>query len=510
MFNAALFRLLALRGVCVLLLSSLASLAQAYCFTAYQGQLSFSASGSTNSPAGTVCQQLIDAGGRPRTGSYGALGGANSPGGRCYYYPSGGGIDYFGDWVRSGTPETMCEAPPPVDCSDTAGNVITRAQVCQYVAALKTYVCDDQIQEGGCLYTGAANKKCFADLTTGQGICTTDFYGSGQPAGEGVEECTEESCTPPRDPEVPPAEEQCITNGNVTVCHNPQKPGCGSVNGVEGCFQEDPGCGYFNGVYDCYGTDKPQNNCGYFNGKYTCSDPNDPTKIIPETSPDHPKNGGNADGNENNDPTAPGQTGNGSPQGSDQGATNEAIGKLGDELGGKLDETNGLLSAIKGVLDGIADGIEELLGGEYDGSGDGENGAIAGEASGQGSELGDQISDFTEQMITEREAEAESDLTDKIPDLVSGENGMFDPDGVAFQTLDFLNDVLPSHLGCSDYTITFRLDKYTVDFILPVCELSRVKPLLEYVIWLITVIGLWKILYSGLRLEDAKASKGGY
>lgn len=396
------------------------------------------------------------------------------------------------------------------DCSDTAGNVITRAQVCQYVAALKTYVCDDQIQEGGCLYTGAANKKCFADLTTGQGICTTDFYGSGQPAGEGVEECTEESCTPPRDPEVPPAEEQCITNGDVTICHNPQKPGCGSVNGVEGCFQEEPGCGYFNGVYNCYGSDKPQNNCGYFNGKYTCSDPNDPTKIIPETSPDHPKNGGNADGNENNDPTAPGQTGNGSPQGSDQGATNEAIGKLGDELGGKLDETNGLLGAIKGVLDGIADGIEELLGGEYDGSGDGENGAIGGEASGQGSELGDQISDFTEQMITEREAEAKSDLEDKIPELVSGKGGMFDPDGVAIQTLDFLNQVLPSHLGCADYTISFRLGKYDSDFIMPVCELSRVKPLLEYVIWLITVIGLWKILYSGLRLEDAKASKGGY
>lgn len=510
MFNAALFRLLALRGVCVLLLTSLASLAQAYCYSAYQGQLIFSASGSSGSTAMTVCQQLIDAGGRPRTGGYGALGDANSPGGRCYYYPSGGGIDYFGDWVRAGTPESMCDAPPPKDCSSTAGQTITASQVCQYIPALKTYVCDDQIQKDGCLYTRGGGQTCFTDLTTGEAICTGSFYGSGQPPGQDVTPCTDESCTPPTDPTVPPADPQCVTNGNLTICHDPKNPGCGSVNGVEGCFQSDPGCGYFNGVYGCYGTGKPQNNCGYFNGQYTCTDPNDPTKVIPPDSPDHPKNGGNADGNENNDPTAPGQTGNGSPQGSDQGATNEAIGKLGDELGGKLDETNGLLSGIKGVLDGIADGIEELLGGEYDGSGDGENGAIGGEANGPGSELGDQIGEFGDGLISERDEEAKSTLEDEIPKLVSGKGGIFDPDGVAIRTLDFLNDVLPSHLGCADYTISFKLGKYDVDFTLPVCELSRVKPLLEYVIWLITVIGLWKILYSGLRLEDAKASKGGY
>lgn len=402
-----------------------------------------------------------------------------------------------------------CDAPK--DCASTSGQQITAAQECTYNASLKTYICPDQIQQDGCLYTGGPNRKCVADLTGGKAICTGDFYGSGQPAGEGPDSCTEESCTPPRDPNVPPAEEQCVTNGDLTICHKPQEEGCGTVNGKEGCFQEEPGCGYFNGTYQCVDADKPKNNCGYFNGKRTCMDPNDPTKVIPETSPDHPNNGGNADGNENNDPKAPGDTSE-SPQGSDEGATNEAIGKLGDELGDKIGEGNDLLGDIKGILEGIADGIEGLteglLGDEYDGSGDGDGDSLEGIGSGLGSELagmfGDQMGDAQEEQLA-----ADELSLDQIVNDVDGDQWFGDNSQVA-SMLSFAEDLLPRDTSCADVTIMFNLGIYQSRMLLPVCELTRLKPLLEWIIYVVTAIGLWKIAYSTLRMEDVKAAKGGF
>ncbi|WP_457980157.1 hypothetical protein L0Y47_05580 [Ectopseudomonas composti] len=410
----------------------------------------------------------------------------------------------------------QCITPEPEpDCSSTSGQKITAAQSCTYSANLKTYVCEDQIQQGGCLYTGGAGRKCVADLTGGTAICTGDFYGSGQPAGSGDESCTEESCTPPSDPNVPPAEEQCITNGSLTVCHNPQNPGCGSITGTdgvkhEGCFQEKPGCGIYNGTYRCVDAEKPQKNCSYFNGKLTCTDPKDPTKVIPETSPDHPKNGGNADGNENNDPKAPGQTGT-NPQGSDEGATNEAIGELGDSLGEKIDKTNSLLDGIRGVLDGMAEGLDALtdglLGDEYDGSGDGD-----GEAEGLGSEAGSELAQsLTEAMNNAHEEQLVDDelALDKLARDIDGVD-FFGENSQVAALLNFADELLPSHSSCVDYVISLSLDRYTADIVLPVCRIAAIKPLLEWVIYIITAIGLWRIAYATLRMENAKADKGGF
>lgn len=399
----------------------------------------------------------------------------------------------------------------PKDCASTSGKQITKAQTCTYNASLKTYLCEDQIEFEGCLYTGGGGRKCVANLSTGQGVCTGDFYGSGQPAGEGPDSCTEESCTPPRDPNVPPADEQCVTNGDLTICHKPQDEGCGTVNGKEGCFQEKPGCGYFNGTYQCVDTDKPKNNCGYFNGKLTCMDPKDPTKTIDPNSPDHPNNGGNADGNENNDPKAPGDTSK-SPQGSDEGATNEAIGKLGEELGDKIGEGNDLLGDIKGILEGIADGIEGLtdglLGDDYDGSGDGDGDGVEGAGSDLGNELAGMIGDQLGEAQDEQLASDELSL-DKIVDNVDGDKWFGDNSQVA-GLLDLAKDLLPAHTACADVAISFNLDRYSTRLILPVCDLTRLKPLLEWIIYIVTAIGLWKIAYSTLRMEDAKASKGGF
>lgn len=65
-------------------------------------------------------------------------------------------------------------------------------------------------------------------------------------------------------------------------------------------------------------------------------------------------------------------------------------------------------------------------------------------------------------------------------------------------------------MGCADYRIPLFLDSNNATLVIPVCQLTRVKPLLEWVIWTVTLIGLWKIFYSALRQEDVKASKGGF
>ncbi|QVM88216.1 hypothetical protein I0D68_05310 [Pseudomonas lalucatii] len=312
----------------------------------------------------------------------------------------------------------------------------------------------------------------------------------------------------PSDPGQAP--ENCVTGGGSTYCFQDQESGCGTFNGQQGCFETESGCGYFNGTWGCYPANQETRNCGYANGEQVCFDPKNPTQQIPQDSPDHPKNGGNADGNENNDPKAPGSTGNPGAQDGDQGATNEGLDQLGDKLGAKIDKTNSLLGGITDLLGGIGEQLDELLGDDYDGSGDGNGDAIGSEAQGLGEQLGGMIGEQTEQLVGERDSEAQEALEDTIPELVAGQGGMFDPDGYVVASLDFLNDVLPSAYGCNAYAIEFNLGEYYSALELPVCELTRLKPLLEYLVWMITIVGFWKILYAGLRLEDAKANKGGF
>lgn len=397
---------------------------------------------------------------------------------------------------------------PPVDCS--AAPDIYSAQECTYSESLKLFSCPDTVNSNGCAYVSSPNGQSNCDISTS--ICVGRYSPTGNQSAPNAPECTDTTCAPlPSDPGQAP--ENCVTNGDSTYCFEDQESGCGTFNGQTGCFEDESGCGTFNGTWGCYPTDKDTRNCGYANGEQVCFDPNNPTEQISQDSPDHPANGGNADGNPNNDPKAPGDTSTGAQDGN-QGATNEGLEQLGDDLGGKIDKTNSLLGGITGLLDGIGDQLGELLDGlfgdEYDGSGDGDGEAIGSEAQGFGQQLGDLIGEQTEQIIGERDADAKISLEDDIPKLVSGKDGIFDPDGYVVGSMDFLNDVLPSAYGCTDYVIDFDLGQYHSKLLLPVCELTRLKPLLEYLVWMITIVGFWKILYSGLRLEDAKASKGGF
>ncbi|MCY1288636.1 hypothetical protein D9M70_376850 [compost metagenome] len=386
------------------------------------------------------------------------------------------------------------------DCRDTAGKEILKTQTCQYNTALKVAVCPDQLAFDGCKYTAGGKKSCVAILDQQTYQCTGSFYGSGESNGEAPDTCTGKDCSQPK-PDDPKS--NCVTANGVETCFDPKKPGCGTLNGVEGCFQEEPGCGYFNGTYRCMEAEKPNRNCGYFNGKQVCYDPKDPTKQIPESSSDHPKNGGNADGNDTNDPRPSTGTG-GSVQGSNEGATNQAIEELGEKLGPKIDKTNSLLGDIKGKLDQLLEGV---LGDEYDGTGTGTDGDAEAAGKGAGDALADQIGKQGDKLLGEREAEVDSALK-ALPNTVT--NSWFGADGSKVGLNNVLDRMLPSAMGCTSYTINLRLDKYSANLVLPVCELTRLKPLLEYIIWIITAVGLWKILYAGLRQEDAKAAKGGF
>ncbi len=434
--------------------------------------------------------------------------------GNCYGKALNGDLWNIGTYHRvveeceHGVDGSYC-SPPPVDCSNQPD--IYSAQECTYIESLKLFSCPDTVNSNGCSYVSSPDGQSNCDISTS--ICVGRYSPTGDQSAPDAPECTDTTCAPlPSDPGQAP--ENCVTNGDSTYCFQDQESGCGTFNGQQGCFEQESGCGTFNGTWGCYSTDKDTRNCGYANGQQVCFDPNNPTEQIPPTSPDHPTNGGNADGNENNDPKAPGATGNAGAQDGDQGATNEGLDELGDQLGAKIDKTNSLLGGITGLLEGIGDQLGELidglLGEDYDGSGDGDGDAIGSEAQGFGDQLGQLIDQQTEGIISDREAEADETLKQTIPKLVSGENGIFDPDGYVVGSLDFLNDVLPSAYGCNDYEIAFDLGDYHSALKLPVCELTRLKPLLEYLVWMITIVGLWKILYSGLRLEDAKASRGGF
>ena len=394
--------------------------------------------------------------------------------------------------------EGRCEQSK--DCAYAAGQEILKTQTCQYNTTLKLAVCDDQVAFEGCKYTAGGKKSCVAILDQQTYQCTGSFYGSGESNGTAPDTCIGDDCSQPK-PDDPNS--NCVSANGVETCFDPKKPGCGTVNGKEGCFQEEPGCGYFNGTYRCIEADKPNRNCGYFNGKQVCYDPKDPTKQIPESSSDHPKNGGNADGDDTNDPLPSTGTG-GSAQGSDQGATNQAIEELGEKLGPKIDQTNSLLDGIQGQLGELLDG---LFGDEYNGEGTGSDGDAEGAGQGAGNALAEQIGSYGDQLLGEREAEVDAALK-ALPKTVTNE--WFGGDGSKVGLNKVLDRLLPSAVGCTSYTITLNLDRYSANLVLPVCELTRLKPLLEYVIWIATAVGLWKILYAGLRQEDAKAAKGGF
>ena len=89
----------------------------------------------------------------------------------------------------------------------------------------------------------------------------------------------------------------CVVNGSGKEICLTEEPGCYTVNGFNYCPDPAEVCGMKNGAFSCVNPE--EEGCGYFNGEKVCLDPTG--NKVEESSPDHPDNGGNLDGNPEND-----------------------------------------------------------------------------------------------------------------------------------------------------------------------------------------------------------------
>lgn len=192
----------------------------AYCYAAWQGTLFFNKSGNSNATAGDVCRTLIDASGRTREGEYGAQGGTSSSGATCYYY--NGGIQFFGNWSRSGTPESRCAGDPapdpepePQDCSNLSPGIFKSPSGPIINSGGRNYIATgfppgSSVCFGGCSYSiGSTASSCYKDIgSTTSGYCNYVGTGTG-------DTCTEpdaalgapgDALNPPDTPDVPPSD----------------------------------------------------------------------------------------------------------------------------------------------------------------------------------------------------------------------------------------------------------------------------------------------------------------
>ena len=138
-------------------------------------------------------------------------------------------------------PDTMvngqCVEPPP-DCS-TAPDIYS-AQECTYSESLKLFICPDTVNSNGCAYVSSPNGESNCDISTS--ICVGRYSPTGNESAPNAPECTGTTCAPlPSAPGQAP--ENCVAGGGSTYCFEDQESGCGTFNGVDGCFQNDPGCG---------------------------------------------------------------------------------------------------------------------------------------------------------------------------------------------------------------------------------------------------------------------------
>lgn len=95
--------------------------------------------------------------------------------------------------------------------------------------------------------------------------------------------------------EVPPG---CVVDSETghEICLS-DEPGCYIADGKTICPTPDMVCGTKNGTFSCVAPEAE--GCGYFNGEKVCFAPDG--EKVDNTSPDHPDNGGNLDGDETND-----------------------------------------------------------------------------------------------------------------------------------------------------------------------------------------------------------------
>lgn len=241
----------------------------------------------------------------------------------------------------------------------------------------------------------------------------------------------------------------------------------------------------------------------------------------PVDPPDPGDNGGGDTGGGNNGGGSDGGGNSGSPvtppdpadTSNPDAATSGDVATLGNRL---VDATyataNGVISAINGLgnkvdgvgnkVDGLGDKIDDLgdsLQGEPYSEGEGEG---AGNADGIGDEAGDSLADLINSAVDEAK-QARTDSFNEEVDKVDGMLGEWfgeDASGVGGSILDGL---FPKSSSCSDFNVVWHTQGYSLS--LPVCELTRLKSILEWVFGILTAIAVWRILMNTLNQAAASA-----
>ncbi|UQY33157.1 hypothetical protein K8U54_15665 [Pseudomonas fulva] len=223
--------------------------------------------------------------------------------------------------------------------------------------------------------------------------------------------------------------------------------------------------------------------------------PPDPTDPTDPTDPNNPGDDGNGPGDGDGEPGTPGGDGDG-----DQ-----------EKLGPKIDKTNSLLDGISKALGNLGDAFkefaEDVLGEKYDGEGEGDEKSIGDAAAGLAGNFAGAFGQGMTDTLAAQEASDIATLAD-ISNIVNNE--WFGPGTAAYKAIYIIDGVLPRSTSCSPFDVKIDAGKLHTNLRLDACELSRIKPLLEWIIWMLTLIGVWRIAYAGLRLENAKAEKGGF
>lgn len=194
----------------------------AYCFASWQGSLFFSKSGNSNATANDVCRMLIDGAGRSHNGQYGAVGGIGSAGSACWYYPPTGGYTTFGNWSRSGTPESLCAADPepepepePQDCSNLSPGIFKSPSGPIINSGGRNYIASgfppgSSVCFGGCSYSvGSAASSCYKDIgSSTSGYCNYVGTGTGDTCTgpDAALGAPGDALNPPDTPDVPPSD----------------------------------------------------------------------------------------------------------------------------------------------------------------------------------------------------------------------------------------------------------------------------------------------------------------
>lgn len=141
-------------------------------------------------------------------------------------------------------------------------------------------------------------------------------------------------------------------------------------------------------------------------------------------------------------------------------------------------------------------------GAEYDGSAewsDAEAGALG---SSTGGTIAEALNSAVDGALEGREEEI-GEALGEVPNMVEDMFG-------DLAGLSFMDSLFVPAAGCSELVIPFELGQYSVGMAVDFCVLSKYKTLLEWVIWCLTAIAVWNVYYSGLRLQNASASRGGF